>query len=83
MSEPRTTIDCVKFDNRLRARRVLGISMDPGYERVNTVGDAVGAQVSASMADLNIASSGFVKAERMFSATFSINLVPQKGSFTS
>jgi hypothetical protein len=30
---------------------------------------------------LNVASSGFVRAERMFSATFSISLVPQNGSF--
>lgn len=32
---------------------------------------------------LKMASSGFLIAERMFSATFSMSLVPQKGSVTS
>jgi hypothetical protein len=38
---------------------------------------------SSNAAVLNMASSGFVKADKMFSATFSISFAPQKGSFTS
>ena len=41
-----------------------------------------GYEVQAAAA-LNMASSGLVRAERMFSATFSISLAPQNGSLTS